>query len=785
MQDIHKNWRNFLHEAQRPEPVIKQTTLTEEELVLIGESRVEDAKKKYSGVERFVDRLADADPSKNNKYLMWMMKQLDLEMRRLMRVAGDDAPSETVAQDVYFTSLFNYSIKIGEVIEDFHKNAQRLKNKDINSYKTLEDVETVNRELGFSKRLKRKGEKIKALQDVEVLIENDYFYIARPYTVEAAAELGGARGATSWCIARGACGEEWFTKYTGEGKSFYYIISKYLPKPPKSYSSMTALTYQHGDLHAINDGDNQDIDEGDFEQNFFEVMFAGTVVNPEKALEVWNDMSTGEPTPEVIQKVITALVRDFGGEYDEDIEDVTDVDEIYDVGNRIISSLIQDIMYVSRGDAEENPAGPKEEDFNEILNEFDFNHVWVSLNDPMDYGGDRWLWEAGAQFELPDDLPWVDTGDGSPVPGDYEDELVEIFQEKADTEGYRHPDETEWDDYAEEINMRFNPAYDEIEGPPAFKDFCESMKQFDDNYDDVQRAALEEIKNRGYIKTEAYTKRKKLFDELPDFKNFDVKLEKGEIKVFTQFELDLSGFLQAIKFNELEDTREDHQRSQAEPSTTQRAYAGRLIRTIERHLGGNSYSRHAMTPNAPIVNDWVASTAMMFKSVTAQSEKQIELPLSESQRWEPISEVPRIDFLALKTEISPAEKMQGTILFNIPIKLDAGIIQETLRYITWLDRYFNQSMDLLRKSILQSAEIEGRKAKDQEPQLFKSPDSSPAAAARALDAALGQRVPASDQSPASPTPESPEALTEKKINKLLTTHKNIHESWSKYLQKEQ
>ena len=108
MQDIHKNWRNFLHEAQRPEPVIKQTTLTEEELVLIGESRVEDAKKKYSGVERFVDRLADADPSKNNKYLMWMMKQLDLEMRRLMRVAGDDAPSETVAQDVYFTSLFNY-----------------------------------------------------------------------------------------------------------------------------------------------------------------------------------------------------------------------------------------------------------------------------------------------------------------------------------------------------------------------------------------------------------------------------------------------------------------------------------------------------------------------------------------------------------------------------------------------------------------------------------------------------------------------------------------------------
>ena len=224
---FHNKWRTFLVESPQAR------TLTEEDLLIIGEGRLDDAIKKYSNVNRFAERLASLDPSKNNKYRMWMMNQLDLKLQDWIRIEGDDAPPEENAQDAYFTGLFNYTIRLGEAIEDFHKNAQRLKNKDINSYKTLEDVENINRELGFSKRQKRRGEKIKALQDVEIIMENDYFYVARPYTVEAGAELGGARGATSWCIARGACGDEWFTKYTGEGKAFYYVLSKYLPKPPK------------------------------------------------------------------------------------------------------------------------------------------------------------------------------------------------------------------------------------------------------------------------------------------------------------------------------------------------------------------------------------------------------------------------------------------------------------------------------------------------------------------------------------------------------------------------
>ena len=61
---FHNEWKMFLTESSIPEP------LTEEEIALLAEGRIDDAKKKYPQISRFVDYLARQDPSKNNKYLM-------------------------------------------------------------------------------------------------------------------------------------------------------------------------------------------------------------------------------------------------------------------------------------------------------------------------------------------------------------------------------------------------------------------------------------------------------------------------------------------------------------------------------------------------------------------------------------------------------------------------------------------------------------------------------------------------------------------------------------------
>ena len=324
--NFHNNWRTFLAESQAP--------LTEEEIALIAEGRIDDATKKYPNVERYVDRLAGYDPSKNNKYLMWMMKQLDSKLRSFAKRDGQPYEMgrpdlDLKLQDSYFGQLLQDTGEIGEAVEEFHKNIQRIKNKDINSYKTLEDLQKVNKELGFSQRQKKKGQKMKALEDTEILIDNDYFYIARPYTVEAAAELGSARATTSWCIARGKCGDNWFTKYTEEGKAFYYVISKHLSE--KNDASLQALTiktqseYDDPEVIAINNRPNKEIEEAEFYSNITEVVIAGIIPDPAHFEQEWEDLSLEEPTPELIKKVSLELIEEFGAELEEDIDEFVNV----------------------------------------------------------------------------------------------------------------------------------------------------------------------------------------------------------------------------------------------------------------------------------------------------------------------------------------------------------------------------------------------------------------------------------------------------------------------------
>jgi len=56
------------------EGIRRWTALNEEQL--LAEGRVKDAKKKYPDIANFVPGLTARDPSGNNKYLMWSMKQL-------------------------------------------------------------------------------------------------------------------------------------------------------------------------------------------------------------------------------------------------------------------------------------------------------------------------------------------------------------------------------------------------------------------------------------------------------------------------------------------------------------------------------------------------------------------------------------------------------------------------------------------------------------------------------------------------------------------------------------
>ena len=770
MQDYFNSWKLFLKEAQ-------ESTLTEEEIALIAEGRKEDAAKKYPQVERFIDRLANLDPSKNNKYLMWMTKQLAVELdRHLEGPLGRDpeAVKDFEPQDEFFVELFNHAIKIGDEIAEFHKNIQRIKNKDINSYKSLDDLISVTKELGFSKRQKKRGEKMKALEDVEVLIENDYFVLARPYSVEAAAVLGGARGATSWCIARGNCSvedydgrEEWYTKYTDQGKSFYYIISKFLPKTDDA--ALQALTVAEQDVEAINNRDNKDISHSDFYKNMEHVLAAGAVSNPEKTLRTLNrDLEMGDDVPEDVQTLVKTLVRDFGEEYDETIEDPNDVEEVLDVLNRIFEHAAHDCLYAAREHEGDNPAGPDPEDFEKVLrdHEHTFEHIDVDVQDPQDWGGNRWIWNAYMSIDIPENLDWVDTGDGDPRAVDYEDDLGQIFRDAMDDLGI-YPDEVEVEinDYEETIRVRFEPDYDEAEGVSEFETFVDRIAHYDKIYPQILEKAIEKLGEKGFIKSAAHDARKKIFDELAQFENLNKKLEKGVITIFSpQFDLPLEGLLKALNYDKLEDTREQHQRDQAAPSIIQKNFIDRYTARIEQNI---------RSPYTDFIRDFFDAAVNQFKSIENAQKRQLKL--LEDRDW---GEIPRSNVIGRSAEdlrilnpdikVSPSEGITGTIVMTIPIDDDLDVIQDKIKFAKYMDKYLEDCYKLLISHTLGVALKAGKMAMEEEPQLFKP--------------ASGAQEDPSGWKPGMPTPEETMGVIDSVMEegKQVTT-KVLFENWRKFL----
>ena len=770
---FHNEWKMFLTESSIPEP------LTEEEIALLAEGRIDDAKKKYPQISRFVDYLARQDPSKNNKYLMWSAKQLNTHLEKTAKenpskvetYKDDRRFKEEGLQGIFYSELLNYQIKLSEVIEEFHKNSQRLKNKDINSYKTLADVEQANNQLGFSQRHKRRGEKTKALQDTEIIMDNDYFYIARPYTVEAAAELGSARANTSWCIARGRCGEEWFTNYTDkENKAFYYIVSKFLST--KDDASIQCLTvgnegYEESDIVAINNKSNDEISFDDFDDNMRKVLSAGVVSNPDEFWEQWNEMDTNEPPPEIVQTVMKGLIEDFGPDHEEDIEDITDVDEVYDVGERLFSSIINKVQENSRDHAADNPAGPSEDDYAEVEAEHEhtFEHVDVQLQNPHDYGGDSYSWEAQASWQLPDDLKWVDTGDGAPAASDYEDEITSIFTEAADEVGM-WVDESEYSDYEETVTITMRPDdIDESAGRSGYKSFLDRMAQADLLYDQVLPLAIDKLGEAGHINSPTRTARLKLFEELPEFKNFNAKLEKGTIKIFSdKFELPLTGLLKALNYDKLIDSREPHQIAQAEPSITQVSYLSRYTNKVA-HYVSSAFTNFG--------EKWIKDLANIFIKSTALASRQLELPLNESSKfeWDQDHNYPIPKLLAVDVDGSPQEKMTGTLLYEIPITEDPDRVERKLYFISWIDNHLDEAYKLLIARTMASAEMIGMDAFESETPLFRQDTSSTpgtwSTGAPQFEPGAMER----DDSLAR------DELTENK----QTNHKILFENWRKFL----
>jgi hypothetical protein len=124
--------------------------------------------------------------------------------------------------------------EVPDLLNQFTTYRNRIQNKDLNSYKSLDDLSNVlaavidddsmltNRQkVRFLKNVKSGKVKVSAEDDYDVVLETPNFIVYVPNTHEASMKLG--KG-TEWCTAHE--NPDWYNKYTRDNGKLYIIKDK-------------------------------------------------------------------------------------------------------------------------------------------------------------------------------------------------------------------------------------------------------------------------------------------------------------------------------------------------------------------------------------------------------------------------------------------------------------------------------------------------------------------------------------------------------------------------------
>jgi hypothetical protein len=192
------------------------------------DSEVEESKEK---IRQGFEEIKEADPSGNQKYLQWTIKQYLKHIHNPSSIARP-----------------NISGYIIDTITSFHTLLPYIENKDINSYRELELVSHVVRTAKEKKALKEKEEEAK--KQIDHVYEDDRWKVIVPKSHMASCVYGAG---TQWCTAsRGD--DEHFKDYMRNGLLFYVLDKK---KADREYLYKFAIHMSGESVRMVYDGASQ------------------------------------------------------------------------------------------------------------------------------------------------------------------------------------------------------------------------------------------------------------------------------------------------------------------------------------------------------------------------------------------------------------------------------------------------------------------------------------------------------------------------------------------------
>jgi hypothetical protein len=534
----HDKWRSFLNEGtKRP--------LTEEEL--LAEGRKDDVKKKYPELadRGLIDELSLEDPSGNNAYLGWMAKQI----AKFFKDETAYAPREQ-----FIAHVLNAT-------RSFHSNKQRLKNKDLNQYKTVADLNQALDALGLTSKDKRRQQRAREKEVLadksEIVFENDDIFAVRPLNKEASCIIGQQ---TKWCIAATKSRNYWYDYASGRNttdndgipRAFVMVKLNNLDESDSDYK--IALEYKaepYGEVEFANAWDA--VDDAQDEDHFNQAVAINILngaLGEENGLAFYNRLhrnfssddlkgTTSDEDLETVAKYLNDNYADDFGidkiEVDKDEEDWQDEvrDELQDSLHRIGS----DIIYAGATNIENLPPEMDFTEHEEILRKANQEVKDIGFG-YEDYGWDGAadvMYKADLVFEFPG-LNWaedVDIDDIHDVALNIINSNSRMYISSSDEDSLS----SDWGSSGDDLTLYFTYTDEEREYDPSPEDLQRWISDVKDGFDmeDLKADMLDAFAQEGLTKGKPgqITPSDVVATLEQTLKNFDqIDFEDGEITAY-------------------------------------------------------------------------------------------------------------------------------------------------------------------------------------------------------------------------------------------------------------
>jgi hypothetical protein len=181
----------------------------------ISAGRLEDAKKKYPLLSKWIDKLED--PTGNQKYLGWAAARLDRATRNDQQMVSS---YKEKSRQMWFNGMAGQKLDrltgvLNDLIPKFHRRRKGLEVKDLYQYRSIEDLRKAVEEAGPTKS------ELREAADYEVVYEDDAVQVAQIRNKEASCMLGSG---TDWCISKYE--HDHYEDYTEKGAEFYFFLGK-------------------------------------------------------------------------------------------------------------------------------------------------------------------------------------------------------------------------------------------------------------------------------------------------------------------------------------------------------------------------------------------------------------------------------------------------------------------------------------------------------------------------------------------------------------------------------